>query len=176
MKRLLLHACCAPCLTGASAALEGKGLDVTAYFYNPNIHPQAELDRRVAALSGFKAVIVDDYDIGLFKKKIAGRPGDRCGNCYRLRLEISARYAVGGGFDCFSTTLLLSPYQKHDLVKSAGEEAARKYGIEFYYQDMRPFYRESIRISKSMGLYRQKYCGCYLSKEEKNEQARIAAE
>jgi len=181
MKKLLLHACCGPCLSGANIALSQDDLDVTGYFYNPNIHPQIELIRRADSLRmyvearKFNAVIIDNYNIELFESEVVGKSGDRCLNCYRLRLEATANYAIRNRFDCFSTTLLLSPYQKHDLIRLAGEEASRKYGVSFYYRDLRPFYNESIKRSKEMGLYRQKYCGCYLSKEKKNEQAVIAS-
>ncbi len=146
-----------------------EDLDVTAYFYNPNIHPESEFEKRVKALKKYSsakdinAIIIENYDIGSFEREVVSKRGDRCENCYRLRLEAAACYAIHNKYDCFSTTLLLSPYQKHDLVKSIGEETSKKYGIGFYYKDLRPFYIESIRISKAMGLYRQKYCGCYIS-------------
>lgn len=154
---------------------------MTGYFYNPNIQPQDELARRAEALkkysmaSDFNAMIIESYDIDLFKREVAGKPCDRCGSCYRLRLEAAACYAKRNRYDCFSTTLLLSPYQKHDLIKNIGEEISKKHGIGFYYRDLRPFYAESVRISKETGLYRQKYCGCLQSKEKKNEQAGIAS-
>ena len=171
MKKLLLHACCAPCLSGANTALAQDDLDVTGYFFNPNIHPKIELGRRADSLRRYlevkklNVIIIDNYDIELFESQVVGKSGGRCFNCYRLRLEATANYASQNSFDWFSTTLLLSPYQKHDLVRTAGEEASRKYGVGFYYSDLRPFYNESIEMSKEMGLYRQKYCGCYLSKE-----------
>jgi hypothetical protein len=181
MKKLLLHTCCAPCLSGANIVLIKEDLDVTGYFYNPNIQPQDELARRAEALkkystaSDFNAIIIESYDIRSFEREVAGKPGGRCGSCYRLRLEAAARYAKQNRYDCFSTTLLLSPYQKHDLVKSVGEETSKKHGIGFYYRDLRPFYAESVRISKETGLYRQKYCGCLQSKEKKNEQVSLAS-
>ena len=181
MRKLLLHTCCAPCLSGANIALAQDDLDITAYYYNPNIHPQIEFFKRIDALKRytdikrFNTIIVENYDFDIFESEVVGKPGDRCFNCFRLRLEATADHASRNEFDCFSTTLLLSPYQKHDMIRSAGEEASKKYGIEFYYSYMRPFYRESIKISKEMGLYRQKYCGCYLSKEKKNEQVVIAS-
>lgn len=181
MKKLLLHTCCAPCLSGVDKALSGENFDVTGYFYNPNIHPQAELERRVEALKkyssakGISAIIIENYDIGSFEREVAGKEGDRCESCYRLRLEAAAWYAKQNKYDLFSTTLLLSPYQKHDLIKSIGEETSKKHAIGFYYKDLRPFYLESIRISKRMGLYRQKYCGCYISGGMRNEQVSLAS-
>lgn len=181
MKKLLLHTCCAPCLSGVDKALAGDSFDVTGYFYNPNIHPESELERRVEALkkyssiTGANTIIIDNYDIDLFNKEAVDKDGDRCGNCYRLRIEAAAGYAKQNGYDLFSTTLLLSPYQKHDLIKSIGEGISRKYGIEFYYKDFRPFYAESVRISKETGLYRQKHCGCYISGGIRNEQVSLAS-
>ena len=169
MKKLLLHTCCAPCLSGTNEALSSEGFDITGYFYNPNIHPTDELNRRIEALKlyselkKFNAIIIDSYDIDLFKKEVVDRSGDKCLNCYMLRLEATACHAKKNGYDLFSTTLLLSPYQKHDMIRMAEEDVSGKYGIEFYYRDLRPFYGGSVRISKEMGLYRQKYCGCYLS-------------
>jgi len=181
MKKLLLHTCCAPCLSGTNEALLSDGFDITGYFYNPNIHPEDELARRIEALKKyselkkFNAVIIDGYDFDLFNKEVVDRSGDRCRNCYRLRLEATAHYASRNKYESFSTTLLLSPYQKHDILKSIGEEISEKYGIDFYYMDMRPFYKGSIRISKELGLYRQKYCGCLQSKEAGNEQVSFAS-
>jgi len=181
MKKMLLHICCAPCLSGVNEALLSEGFDITGYFYNPNIHPEEELARRIEALKKyselkkFNSIIIDGYDIGLFNKEAVDRSGDRCSNCYRLRLDATAKHAVDNGFDLFSTTLLLSPYQKHGIIRELGENVARKYGIEFYYRDLRRFYKGSVRISKEMGLYRQKYCGCYLSREARDEQSSLAS-
>lgn len=181
MKKLLLHTCCAPCLSGTHPVLAREGFSITGYFYNPNIQPQDELVRRLVALREYLALknidpmIIDNYDDGLFEKEVVGKPGDRCRNCYSLRMNATASYAEKNGFDAFSTTLLLSPYQKHDIIRGVGEEISRKYGVEFYYHDLRPFYGESVRISKMMGLYRQKHCGCYLSREKKDEQVSFAS-
>jgi predicted adenine nucleotide alpha hydrolase (AANH) superfamily ATPase len=89
--------------------------------------------------------------------------------CYSLRLDKVAKYAKDNGFDAFTTSLLVSPYQKHDLIKELGEKFALKYNIKFYYQDFRPFFREGQAMAKEMGLYRQKYCGCIVSYNERLE-------
>jgi hypothetical protein len=181
MRRLLLHTCCAPCLSGAHKALMEEDLDITGYFYNPNIHPEEEHKRRIEALKKYSeikkinTVIIDDYGIELFEKSISRNPGDRCINCYSIRMEAAAIYASVNNYDYYSTTLLISPYQEHDIIKKIGEDLASKYNIDFYYKDLRPYYRESISISKLLGLYRQKYCGCYLSEGERNGQINIAA-
>jgi predicted adenine nucleotide alpha hydrolase (AANH) superfamily ATPase len=87
----------------------------------------------------------------------------RCHKCYTLRLEKAAKYAVENGFDAFTTSLLVSPYQKHDLIKELGDHYASEYGVEFIYRDFRPGFRQGQQMAKDMGLYRQKYCGCILS-------------
>jgi len=175
MKQLLLHVCCAPCLSGTHKALEAEDLDITGFFYNPNIHPEEEHKKRIGALISYssqkdmKALIIENFNMEIFKKEVVGRPDDRCVNCYKLRLKRTAYCAKKNGFDSFSTTLLLSPYQKHELIKQAGEEMAGEHGVRFYYKDFRPFYKDSIAISKMLGLYRQKYCGCYLSRGASRE-------
>lgn len=149
-----------------------KGFDIAGLFFNPNIHPEDELVKRTDSLKdyalreGLKVAVDDLYDVDLFNREVAAKPGDRCLNCYRLRLERTAYCAGQNGIKKFSTTILISPYQKHELVKQAGEEAAKKYGVDFYYEDFRPLYKASVALSKEMHLYRQKYCGCYLSEKE----------
>lgn len=179
--KLLLHSCCAPCLSGTQKALSGEDMDMTIFFFNPNIHPEQEFKKRIDALKNYteqmalKPVIFGDYDMELFEREVMSKPGDRCRNCYELRLRETARYACMNGYDAFSTTILISPHQKHDLVKQLGEELAREYNTVFYYKDLRPYYKDSVSISKEMGIYRQKYCGCYISKEQRHEQAGIAS-
>jgi len=163
---LLLHTCCGPCLSGVFPALQDDGLDITAFFFNPNIHPKEELERRIGAFVEYtaskkiKAVIKEE-----FERSIADPPGERCAECYRVRLRETARYAKANRFKKISTTLLISPYQDHEKIKEIGEAMAEEYGIIFYYRDFRPFYKDSVLHSKSMGLYRQKYCGCEKSKK-----------
>ncbi len=94
----------------------------------------------------------------------------RCEYCYRLRLEEVAKTAKDNGFDAFSTTLLVSPYQGFDLIVRTGKELSDKYNIEFFFEDFRPGYREALNVSREMGLYRQKYCGCIFSKLEREAQ------
>jgi len=91
----------------------------------------------------------------------------RCAYCYRLRLEKAASYAAENAFDAFSTTLLISPYQKHELIKQTGGELAAAYGIEFLYRDFRPLFREGQKQARAAGYYMQKYCGCIYSEEER---------
>ena len=137
-------------------------------FYNPNIRPQAEYERRLLMMeyyatgAGLK-VIYDPNDAET-------APGG-CENCYRVRLKRAAKFAKQLGFDCFSTTLLVSPYQNNDLLKQVGEEVGSEFGVGFFYQDFRAGYQESRRMAKEMNLYRQKYCGCGVGSEIKKERS-----
>ena len=91
----------------------------------------------------------------------------RCGHCYRLRLEQTARYAAAHGFDSFTSTLFVSPYQNHDLLRQTAEAAAARYGVAFLYRDFRPGFRQGQQEARELGLYMQKYCGCVFSEEER---------
>jgi epoxyqueuosine reductase len=168
-KKLLLHVCCAPCLSGSNEPIQEEGFDITGYFYNPNIHPSLELNSRIDALKKYSSakkidmLIYDEPGLDIYENEVAGKPGNRCFNCYSLRLNRTARVAANGSYDAFSTTISISPYQDHEQLIKAGLIAERIYGVKFHYKDLRPFYKRSIEISKEMGLYRQKYCGCYLS-------------
>jgi predicted adenine nucleotide alpha hydrolase (AANH) superfamily ATPase len=159
MKKILLHTCCGPCTTYVNEWLKKNEFEVKGYFYNPNIRPQMEYERRL--------LVMEFYATAAGLKVIYGRsqaltdPGD-CSNCYKLRLEKTAQLAKDLGFDCFSTTLLISPYQKHQLLKETGEAIGEKYGVKFYYQDFRTGYRQSRQMAREMKLYMQKYCGCGL--------------
>jgi len=169
---MLLHVCCGPCLSGVFPVLQNEEINVTAYFFNPNIQPQEELGKRIGALVAYagarkiNTIINEEFNSDAFEKEV-DCGDDRCANCYRMRLNETARYAKANGFNTISTTLLLSPYQKHEKIREIGEVAARDYGIIFHYRDFRPYYKDSVLNSKSMGLYRQKYCGCGKSKTSK---------
>ena len=92
---------------------------------------------------------------------------DRCRSCYQLRLDKTAKEAKKGGFDAFTTTLLISPYQDFEQICETGSRLAEKYDVLFHMEDFRPFFRDAMNLAKEMGLYRQKYCGCIFSREEK---------
>ena len=113
-------------------------------------------------------MIVDDY-YGLreFCFNTMDKLDNRCGYCYLCRLEKTAKYAKENGFDAFTTTLLISPYQDHDMLVKTGEMLENKYGIKFLYRDFRPGFREGQNEARSLGLYMQKYCGCIFSEEER---------
>jgi predicted adenine nucleotide alpha hydrolase (AANH) superfamily ATPase len=151
-------------------------MGVTGFFFNPNIHPFREFERRVEALETVVQrcdleVLWDKAGYGL--RSWALEVGDRqesparCGVCYRMRLERTAARAAEMDISAFSTTLLYSRYQNHGLIREIGEEAARHHGVRFYYQDFRAGWQEGVEISKDLGLYRQPYCGCIYSEEER---------
>ncbi|MDR3249039.1 MAG: epoxyqueuosine reductase QueH [Treponema sp.] len=171
--KLLLHACCAPCSVACVQSLAGEGLKPALFWYNPNIHPWTEYTIRRDCLTAFAGErgldleMEDEYGLRSFIRGVWPSLTDRCGFCYRLRLEKTAERASRGGFDCFSTSLLISPYQNHELVRAIGEELSDRYGVEFLYRDFRPLFREGQKEAREQGLYMQKYCGCIFSEEER---------
>ncbi|MDD5169722.1 MAG: epoxyqueuosine reductase QueH [Syntrophales bacterium] len=171
--KLLLHTCCAPCTIYPLKVLRGQGHDLTGYFYNPNIHPYLEYKKRLDTLKEFAAreafpVIFDEtYPMETFLREVVGNEEDRCRHCYELRLRFVAKEARAGNYDAFSTTLLYSIYQKHDLIRVAGEKAAAEYGVSFLYSDFREGWAEGVSVSREQGMYRQPYCGCIYSEKER---------
>lgn len=172
---MLLHVCCGPCTAFPLQFLRRlpENFSITGYYFNPNIHPYKEFLRRRDALQTFAQrseldlVIDENYTLENFLRAALDAPDDRCRMCYELRLREAARYAKSHGFDCFSTTLLVSPYQKHDVIRQTGQQAAEEEGVPFNYYDFRPGWQEGVRISREMELYRQPYCGCIFSEKER---------
>lgn len=170
--RMLLHVCCGPCAAFPVRYLTSQGIDITGYFYNPNIHPYKEYKRRLetagefAGKAGLDLIIRDEYTLEDFLRG-ALTAENRCAMCYELRLRQTARYARENGFDCFSTTLLVSPFQKHELIRETAERIAGEEDSPFCYFDFRSGWNEGVGISKEMGLYRQPYCGCIFSEKER---------
>ena len=170
---ILVHMCCGPCSSYPVPLLLEQGHQVRGLFYNPNIHPFQEYQRRqkgveeLAGLLGIEVIYLPEYDIEKYFQDTAFREGQRCRICYSLRLTRAAQIARRGNFDAFTTTLLISPFQKHELIRDIGEQIAEQVGIPFFYQDFRPGYKESVIRSKEMGLYRQQYCGCLFSERER---------
>lgn len=172
--KLLLHTCCAPCSIYCIESLRNERIEPTVYWYNPNIHPYTEYKQRRDTLLqytkdiGVKAIFEEEYGLRKFVKEVVGDIENRCKQyCYRVRLEQTARYAKENGYDAFSTTLLVSPYQNHELLKEMGEELALKYGIKFLYRDFRIGFRDGQNKARQLGLYMQKYCGCIFSEEDR---------
>ena len=172
--KLLMHTCCAPCSVYCIESLRKEKIEPTLYWYNPNIHPYMEYKTRRDTLKQYseminvQAIFEEEYGLKEFCKNVVNDLENRCSNyCYRVRLEQTAKYAKENGFDTITTTLLVSPYQKHDVLKEQGEEIAKKYGLGFLYRDFRIGFREGQAKARELGLYMQKYCGCIFSEEDR---------
>jgi epoxyqueuosine reductase len=187
--RLLLHACCGPCLLEPLDALLCEADSVTVAFANPNIHPAEEFERRRDTLLTYAEQVGVDVEVLPYDREawdaqvapLASAGPERCRACYRLRLGIAARFAAEHGFDALTTTLSVSPYQQHDAIQEEGERAASEVGIAWLRRDYREQYRDSVVRSRELGMYRQNYCGCDFSRAEAAAQrderkARKAAE
>ncbi len=171
--KLLLHICCANCGIYPLERIKERGDDVVGYFFNPNIHPYQEYQKRLEALRqyagkvGLEVIYRDAYLLEEFLRNVSQKPEERCQYCYSVRLEATAREAKKSGFDQFTTTLLQSTHQNHQLIRETGERIAKEVGIPFYYEDFRQGWRRGVEVSKSIGLYRQQYCGCIYSEKER---------
>ena len=176
--RLLLHTCCGPCTIVPLRRLRDEAVEVLGVYTNPNIHPFTEWEMRRQALetlareAGLRLLPPGDYDVTGWLRQVAFREAERCRVCYHLRLSHTARLARRGRFDAFSTTLLYSRFQKHDLIRRTGEAVAREVGVAFLYRDWRDGWKEGVEASRAMGLYRQAYCGCIYSEQERYAPAR----
>ena len=143
------------------------------FFYRHNIHPYTECLKRQEALQSYaeqidlKVIYQEGYDLEGFIQNVVFRESERCNYCYHDRLRSTALVAKRGKFDYFSTTLLYSKHQKHELIRSMGESIGKSTGVKFLYQDFREGWKEGIECSKNMGLYRQQYCGCIYSEKER---------
>ena len=171
--RVLFHICCANCAIYPFTRMREDGIEMTGYFFNPNIHPYQEYQKRLDTLktysgkTGLEILYQDEYLLEEFLRNVAPRPEERCRYCYRVRLEATAREAKGRRFDAFSTTLLYSIYQKHPVIKEIGSRVSEEIGVPFHYEDFRTGWREGGEVSRAMGLYRQQYCGCIYSEKER---------
>lgn len=169
----LLHICCAPCSISCIAQMREEGLSPTGFWHNENIHPYTEYRMRKNTLVDYAKtidlplILEGDYGLRPFVRAVAEDIENRCGVCYRMRLEPTAQYAAQHGFDAFTTTLLVSPYQNHELLVEVGEEMGERYGVRFLPYDFRPRFREGQDKARELGLYMQKYCGCVFSEEDR---------
>lgn len=176
--KLLLHACCGPCACYPTEKLLADGKTFDILYFNPNIHPYKEFKRRLNALRDFcekkhyKVIIDKSYPLEEYVRGMLDEPTVRCAYCYRERMRYAACYAKENGYDAFSTTLLVSPYQKHELIIQMGEAAAMEFDIPFYYEDFREGYQRGVDISMELDLYRQPYCGCVFSERDRYEKKR----
>ncbi len=174
---ILLHVCCAPCLATALATIRGGGAEglpplAGVFFYNPNIHPLLEFRRRVKALRLYlerdplPAEIDDEYGLSRYLETVnwRGKRAERCAACYAVRLGKTAERAKALGLRGFTTTLLASREQDRDCVRAIGEEAAARHGVRFFPADLRRLPPDEKRLR---GIYKQQYCGCVFSEEER---------
>ena len=182
IKSILLHSCCAPCSSHVIDTLT-KYFDITILYYNPNIEPYEEYERRKEEEIRFireypnvnKLDIIDcDYDNDKFismSKGLENEPerGARCIKCYYLRMEYTAKKAKELDYDYFGTTLTVSPYKDSNKLNEIGESLEKKYNVNYLYSDFKKNngYKHSIELSKEYNLYRQDYCGCKYSKRDK---------
>ena len=170
---VLLHACCGPCLPGPLERLRSEGHQVWGFFYNPNIHPLIEFRRRVKAVKVFQEqdpIEVDfceEYGLEEFLEQVYGAPGPRCARCYELRLRRTALRAKELNADSFTSTMLQSKHQDHELVSDIGHRVGEEVGVQFLYEDFRPFADRSAEVSRRRMLYHQNYCGCIFSEYER---------
>ncbi len=181
-KKLLLHSCCAPCSSHVITYLT-KYFDITILYYNPNISPKEEYDKRkseqIRLINSIDKVnkidIIDcDYDNDKYEKAIKGyedcpERGSRCTICFNLRLEKAALIAKNLNYDYFCTTLTVSPYKNSKLINEIGKKLEEKYNVKWLYSDFKKEdgYKKSIELSKKYNLYRQDFCGCKYSVREK---------
>lgn len=170
---VLLHICCGPCAIYPLEVLKQEGIKPHGFFYNPNIHPYLEFKKRLQAVEQLASVVnlpVDyhrDYGLREYLRRIVHHEDSRCGICYDMRLYQVVKKAKEMKADAFTTTLLYSCYQNHELIRLKAEKLAAQHHIPFLYYDFRRGWQKGIDMSKEMGLYRQSYCGCIYSEQER---------
>ncbi len=171
--RVLMHSCCGPCSVYPLDALRAEGHEPALFFFNPNIQPFKEFEKRLDAVklladqTGAPLEVDDAYDVIEWLRMMVFREQDRCLVCYRHRLARAARAAKAGGYEAFTTSLLYSRHQKHDLIRELASAVSEEVGVPFLYRDFRKGYQAGIEAGKKMGLYRQQYCGCIYSEQER---------
>ena len=171
--KTLMHICCAPCANQPIEVLRTDGFEVTGFWYNPNIHPVTEYRARRNCLQAYAEeielplIVRNDYGLRPFVRAVVEDIPGRCVKCYEMRLFEAARAAKEGGFDAFTSSLFISPYQKHELMRDVAYLAAEENGVTFYYQDFRPMFRDGQARARELGFYMQKYCGCIFSEQER---------
>jgi len=177
--KLLLHTCCAPCLIGSMPVIQKTSdFDISCFWYNPNIHPYAEYKSRLNSLIDYTSackdtarrvptIVKDSYGLIEFTQNVINNLTERCGYCYDLRIKETVKYAKNNGFDMFSTTLLVSPYQNHEKIKEICEKYADFFGVGFFYADFRENFRNGQKSARENNIYMQKYCGCIFSEHER---------
>ena len=173
MNKILVHVCCAHCAAYTVAHWRREGYDVGGFWYNPNIHPFTEHQSRLESMQtlaqkvALPLIVSPDYDIVEYFRRVVNHESERCRFCFELRLQKTAEIARAQGFAAFTTTLLISPHQKHEIIAAVGKQVGEANGVAFLYADLRKRYSDSRHITKPMELYRQQYCGCIYSEWER---------
>lgn len=183
--KLLLHSCCAPCSSYCLEVLS-QYFSVTVFYYNPNIYPPEEYEMRVEEQARFVkefpakhpiTFVEGVYDTARFYEMAKGMEqlkegGERCFDCYELRLRESAEYAKQHGYDFFTTTLSISPLKNAEKLNEIGKQLEEEYGIKYLYSDFKKQngYKRSTEISTEYDMYRQYYCGCVYSKKQRDDE------
>lgn len=173
MGDMLLHICCGPCSVYSVDHFRAEGFDVHGFFYNPNIHPYKEYEKRRDTLRDYARqielplTIRDDYDLDAFLTRTVPNIAGRCPVCYEIRLRAAAEEAKARGLTAFSTTLLISPYQDQDAIRAVGQRLGEEYGLTFHGEDLRSGFRQGRQRAREMGLYLQPYCGCVFSERDR---------
>lgn len=175
--KLLLHVCCGPCACYPVELLRRTrpDLELVLWFHNPNIHPFTEWARRrdalayLASVNGLELDLSSPYEPAKFLLELAAEPQSpqRCRRCYALRLRTAAAEAARRSYPAFATTLAFSRQQRHELILAEGRRAAEDFGVDFYYEDWREGWKRGQELARSLGLYRQNYCGCIFSEFER---------
>jgi predicted adenine nucleotide alpha hydrolase (AANH) superfamily ATPase len=174
-KKILLHTCCGICSSYPISYLQNEGYEVTAYFYNPNIYPEEEYQKRLEAektlCEHFNCkLIVGEYEPDVYYEYVKGleeepEKGKRCDKCFALRLEQSAKIAKQLNIPVFTTSMVISPHKDYEKLTKTGNEIAKKHGLEYLSTNFRKNdgFLKTNQISKELNLYRQNYCGCKFS-------------
>lgn len=175
---LLLHSCCAPCSSYVLEYLSGI-FDITVFYYNPNIYPEAEFEKRaeeqkrlISEMGCGVKIIIGKFESDKFYDAAKGledapEGGERCKKCFYLRLSETAKLAKEKSFDYFCTTLTISPLKNAEVLNDVGREISEKYGVRYLFSDFKKKdgYKRSIYLSSLHNLYRQNYCGCIFSQK-----------
>ena len=178
--KLVLHSCCGPCSSYVLEALTDY-FDITVFYYNPNIYPEVEYDKRARTQRQLIEAMPFKNKVGLIVPELAPEEyysavkglekekegGARCSACFALRLAKTAELAKAIGADYFCTTLTVSPHKNSQIINEIGKMTAEKYNVPYLFSDFkkREGYKRSIELSKQYGLYRQDWCGCVFAKE-----------
>lgn len=168
-----MHICCSNCAIYPFIFLRKKEIEISGLWFNPNIHPCTEYKKRLESvkklqtLTGIYIKYIDNYGLKEFIKNVVNDEHNRCLYCYSVRLDTTAQIAKKMSINVFTTSLLISPYQKFDMIVDIGKKIGEKYSLKFYYEDFRDKFYEGKKLAKEQGFYIQKYCGCIYSEMDR---------